>query len=194
MYFFLLIEEFLSRIITNGSWKTALFICSICRSENRSLGRWLKATMQISALGGSKHMGTQVLLALAPKCFWAMVHVNIKSRYTMFLPTVSLFRIRERLFYQEKNQHVLISVSAFFFLLHEYKCSQWSTAEHVTLNDTFSGWKGIREADNFLTCHLWCAFQAGDSIYTIIPKQLLGSCYQSFIRLLCANIFSLKEV
>lgn len=129
MYFFLLIEEFLSRIITNGSWKTALFICSICRSENRSLGRWLKATMQISALGGSKHMGTQVLLALAPKCFWAMVHVNIKSRYTMFLPTVSLFRIRERLFYQEKNQHVLISVSAFFFF-----CMNTNAANEVLLS------------------------------------------------------------
>lgn len=130
MYFFLLIEEFLSRIITNGSWKTALFICSICRSENRSLGRWLKATMQISALGGSKHMGTQVLLALAPKCFWAMVHVNIKSRYTMFLPTVSLFRIRERLFYQEKNQHVLISVSAFFFFF----CMNTNAANEVLLS------------------------------------------------------------
>lgn len=123
----------------------------------------------------------------------ALVHSG-SNWYTRFLPKILSEEIRAVPFAKRRQGCAYFRILYIFFLFFFF----WTHAQlskQCWMCD-FDGhiyWKKVKEAENLLTCHLWCAFKAVDSICSIFPKELPGSSYLVFhLYLLYAKAFSLK--
>lgn len=157
-------------------------------------GKWTSSRTQSKPL----LMSDQDLLelrsgTLTPKCSRQWVVHSDSNRHMMFLPHNSSEEERQQFSLPREDKHVLISESfVFFYFLNTNPAKQvvrsvWHWWTHLLAG------KKVMEAENFLTCHLWCAFKAGNSICSIIPEELSWKLLSSnSFALLYANAFSLK--
>lgn len=120
-----------------------------------------KVTKQIGAQKGSRPIEARSWM-LTRKMLETLVHSN-SNRNTMFLPKISPEKNKTLVSLPRENKHMFISEPSHFFFFPWIQAQPGKySCDCVTLMDTLAGWKKVKETENFLTCHIWCAFKAGN--------------------------------